>query len=301
MLISSRTPLRVSFFGGGTDYPEYYMGRRGAVVGMAIDKYIYISALHLQSCLEYNYRVAYSKLEHTDRLESIRHPVVREVLRHYCEDKSLDINVMSDLPANTGLGSSSSFTVGFIHLVCAFQRKNFTKLDLARDAVFIEREVLGENVGMQDQFHAAFGGINRFDFETNRTRISPLHMTGDCLEHLSNCLVLIYTNIKRHASDILGEQLKSTAEKKLDRELEHLLKLTDQAVSVLEGTEPDSVVRDLGSMLHEGWQVKRRLSSTMTNHRIDEIYSAALGHGAIGGKLCGAGGGGLLLMVVLPE
>lgn len=301
MLISSRTPLRVSFFGGGTDYPEYFSRRRGAVVGMAINKYIYISVVHLSSFLEYKYRVSYSKLEFADRPEDIQHPVIREALRHFEVDKALDINVMSDLPANTGLGSSSSFTVGFVYLIAALQSQNLTKHDLARKAIFIERELLKENVGVQDQFHAAFGGLNRFDFEDNRVRISPVQMTGDCLDHLLNSLTLLYTGIKRHASVMLEEQIRSTTEKKLDGDLAELLVLTDQAVSVLEGNDPETVAGDFAAMLHEGWQVKRRLSEHMTNDTIDEIYDAALRHGAMGGKLCGAGGGGFLLMVVPPE
>lgn len=301
MLISSRTPLRVSFFGGGTDFPEYFAGRRGAVVGMAINKYIYISVVHLTSFLEYKYRISYSKLEFADRPEDIQHPVIREALRHFGVEKALDINVMSDLPANTGLGSSSVFTVGFVNLIAALQSRNFTKLDLARQAIFIEREVLEEHVGFQDQLHAAFGGLNRFDFEDNRIRISPLKMSGDCLEHLLNSLVLLYTGIKRRASDVLEEQIQSTVEKKLDRDLAELLVLTDQVVSVLEGKDPETVVGDFAVMLHEGWQIKRRLAKSITNQTIDEIYGAALKHGAMGGKLCGAGGGGFLLMVVPPR
>ncbi|MEI7714276.1 MAG: kinase, partial [Rhodospirillales bacterium] len=193
MMIVARTPLRVSFFGGGTDYPEYFRRARGAVLGMAIDKYVYISALRLASILDYRYRVSYSRIETVTDAADIQHPVVRNVLAHYGVTEALDLSIMADLPAKSGLGSSSSFTVGFLNLIAALQKRQITKLDLARQAVFVERELLAENVGVQDQYHAAFGGLNRFDFEGARTRISPIQMSGDCLTALTGSLFLVYT------------------------------------------------------------------------------------------------------------
>jgi D-glycero-alpha-D-manno-heptose-7-phosphate kinase len=301
VLISSRTPLRVSFVGGGTDYPEYYLRHRGAVVGMAISKYVYISALRLDSFLEYKYRLSYSKLETADVPDAITHPVVREVLRHYAVGDGLDINVIADLPARSGLGSSSSFTVGLVHLIATLQQRRMTKLDLAREAVYVERDLLCENVGVQDQFHAAFGGINRFDFSDGRVRISPIQIRDECLRYLTDSLVLVYTGIRRLASETLEEQITATAEQKLDDELEHLLQLTDDTVSVLECDDPRRMVGDLGRMLHEGWMTKRQLSSRVSTPEIDSLYAAALEGGAQGGKLCGAGSGGFLLLAVLPE
>ena len=299
--MSSRTPLRISFFGGGTDYPEYFERHRGAVVGMAINKYIYISLLRSESFLDYKFRVSYSKLEKVHAVDEIEHPVVRNVLQMFSVDRPLDIGVQSDLPANSGLGSSSAFTVGFLNLINAILSIRQTKLDLARKAIHVEREVLKERVGVQDQLHAAFGGINRFDFEKNRIRVTPLFMTADCQELLSDSLVLVYTGLTRHASATVKEQLDATVERKLDRGLEHLLTLTDQAVSVLEGSEPESMIKELGAMLHEGWMVKKSFSSGVSNEYIDDLYETARANGAIGGKLSGAGGGGFLLMVVPPD
>lgn len=301
MMISSRTPLRVSFFGGGTDYPEYFERHRGAVVGMAIDKYIYISTLKLRDFLQYKYRVSYSKLETVQNIRDIQHPVVRVVLEHYGVDEALDISVLSDLPASSGLGSSSSFTVGLINLVNALKSVCMTKLELGNQAIFVERKLLGETVGVQDQLHAAFGGINRFDFVDGRTRISPVQMTSQGQAALLNSLVLIYTGINRFASETLDEQLQATAEQKLDSDLAHLLTLTNEAVSILESSNSNSMLQDLGALMHEGWETKRRLSSKISNPEIDHLYDLARQHGALGGKLCGAGSGGFLLMVVPPD
>lgn len=301
MLISSRTPLRVSFFGGGTDYPDYFARRPGAVVGMAINRYIYISALRLSDIIDYKYRVSYSRLERANEVSEIEHPVVRAVLAHYGIHESLDISILSDLPASSGLGSSSAFTVGLINLVAALRNKSMTRLDLSREAIHVEQALLKENVGIQDQLHAAFGGLNRFDFQDGRIRISPVQMSSVCLDRLLDSLILVYTGKTRFASQILTEQIQATREQKIDRELSHLLQLVTQAVDTLEGDDPDAMLKDFGAMMHEGWQTKRRLSSGVSSPEIDALYDAALSAGALGGKLCGAGGGGFLLMVVPPH
>jgi D-glycero-alpha-D-manno-heptose-7-phosphate kinase len=301
MMIVSRTPLRVSFFGGGTDYPDYFMRSPGAVLGMAIDKYVYVSALRLSSILEYRYRLSYSKIEMVSRGEDIQHPVVRSLIAHYKLDDPLDINIIADLPARSGLGSSSSFTVGFINLIHWFQQRRTTKLDLARAAVHVERDLLSENVGVQDQYHAAFGGLNRFDFDGSRVRLSPVQMSTPCLDALTASLCLLYTGLSRYASDTLNEQMARTREGRVERELSHLLALTAQGVEVLESADPERMLADLGAMMHDGWETKKRLSSKVSNPHIDALYDAARAAGALGGKLCGAGSGGFLLMVVPPE
>lgn len=301
MLITSRTPLRVSFFGGGTDYPEYFERHPGAVVGMAIDKYVYVSALRLANFLQYKYRVAYSRVEAENLIENIQHPVVRTLLQHYEIEEALDINIIADLPASSGLGSSSAFTVGLINLISSLRSAPLTKLDLGLKAIFVERELLKERVGVQDQLHSAYGGLNRFDFIEGRIRISPVQMTSDCQRQFMSSLVLLHTGITRYASENLKEQMDSTKERKVDRELGSLLELTSQAVRVLEGRDPDAMLRDFGAMMHEGWMIKRRLSSKVSTAAIDALYEQARGAGALGGKLCGAGGGGFLLMVVPPD
>jgi D-glycero-alpha-D-manno-heptose-7-phosphate kinase len=301
MLVTSRTPLRVSFFGGGTDYPEYFQRARGAVVGMAIDRYVYIAALRLSDTLDYRYRLSYSRVETVKAASDIQHPLVRTALAHFEINDPLDISIMADLPARSGLGSSSAFAVGFINLLAAIRRRQITKLDLARQAVFVERELLHENVGVQDQYHAAFGGLNRFDFEGERTRISPVQMTGECLAALTGSLFLMYTGVTRFASATLDEQMQKTRSGAVDRDLSHLLVLTGQAVDVLEGGDPERMLKDFGAMLHEGWETKKRLSSKVSSPAIDSLYDAAREAGALGGKLCGAGSGGFLLLLVPPE
>lgn len=300
MMLASRTPLRVSFFGGGTDYPEYFATRRGAVLGMAIDQYVYVSALRLSNILEYRYRVSYSRMEQVRNVVEVQHPVVREVIRHYDVQEPLDISIMADLPARSGLGSSSSFTVGFLNLVFALQGRRATKLDLATEAVRVERDLLGENVGVQDQYHAAFGGLNRFDFEPGRTRISPVPMSAAFTEALTGSLFLVYTGVTRFASTTLEEQMAKTRSGAADKDLSHLLALVDQAEGVLQGSDPDAMLAEFGAMLHEGWETKKRLSSRVSSPDIDALYDAAREAGAVGGKLCGAGSGGFLLMLVPP-
>ena len=301
MLITSRTPLRVSFFGGGTDYPEYFDRLPGAVVGMAINKYVYISALKLASFIDYRYRISYSRLEKAAKVSEIEHPVVRHVLDHYKIEDALDINIIADLPASSGLGSSSAFTVGLVNLVSALRAQPMTRLDLGLAAIHVERNLLKERVGVQDQLHAAFGGLNRFDFVDGRIRITPVQMRFECQRALMTSLVLVYTGVTRYASEVLREQVKATQERKVDGELSHLMSLTKQSVDILEGGDPERLVQDFGVMMHDGWMTKRKLASTVTSPQIDQLYAAAVQAGALGGKLCGAGGGGFLLMVVPPQ
>lgn len=301
MMVSSRTPLRVSFFGGGTDYPAYYERFPGSVIGMAIDRYVHISAVPLSDIIDYKYRLSYSRLETVSAVEDVEHPVVRAVLKHYGIECPLDISIQSSLPASSGLGSSSAFTVGLVNLIAALQNRSMTRLDLGQAAIFVEQELLKENVGVQDQLHAAFGGLNRFDFVDGRTRITPVQMTSVCLDHLLKSLVLVYTRKTRFASQVVAEQIAATKEQKIDRELSHLLALVSQSIDVLEGDDPERMLGEFGAMMHDGWMTKRGLSSGVSSPEIDALYDAALEAGAIGGKLCGAGGGGFLLMVVPPH
>jgi D-glycero-alpha-D-manno-heptose-7-phosphate kinase len=301
MAFMTRTPLRISLFGGGTDYPEYFHRHPGAVLGFAIDKYILISALKLRAYLEYNYRVSYSKLEFADRIEDIQHPVVRETLKMYGVLDRLDINVMSDLPAaGGGLGSSSAFTVGFTHLVSSMLGRPMSRMDLARTAMRIERDVLKENVGVQDQLHTAFGGVNRFDFEGDRFRISPVQLRGDTLSDINQSLVLIHSGVARRATATAASQVEATASKRLDSELMALYQLVQHGVELLE-SRSTSIVEELGRMLQEGWRIKRQLTKNITSDEIDRIYDTAMSLGAYGGKLCGAGGGGFIMMLMPPD
>jgi D-glycero-alpha-D-manno-heptose-7-phosphate kinase len=301
LLWTTRTPLRVSLFGGGTDYPEYFNRCPGAVVGFAIDKYIHISALRLTAFQDYNYRIAYSRLELVSLLDEIEHPVIRETLREYGITDRLDISVMSDLPASgSGLGSSSAFTVGFLNVIMSMLSRKVTKSDLAKTATYIEREVLRENVGIQDQLHTAYGGMNRFDFEGGRVRITPVQLSGDVLELLSSHMVLIHTGIARRATSTVAEQLEATKAKTIDNDLSHLYDLVGECVEVLERPKSD-LLRTLGEMLSESWRVKRGLSRSVSSLDIDDLFARIVMAGAYGAKLCGAGGGGFFFALVPPE
>ncbi len=301
MLWMTRTPLRVSLFGGGTDYPEYFERKPGAVVGFTIDKYIHIAALKLEGGQPYNVRLAYSMLEQVERAEDLKHPVVREVLKHFEISDRLDISIMSDLPATgSGLGSSSAFTVGLLKLVQSLREAPTTKIDLARTAIKVERELLQENVGVQDQLHATFGGINRFDFEGQSLRIAPVQMTGSLLKTLSDHMVLVHTGVARRATTAVAEQVERTKSKTLDKDLSDLYALVGECVELLEKGD-DTVLPELGRRLSESWYIKRGLTSKVSSDEIDRIFDQIIASGAYGAKLCGAGGGGYFMALVPPE
>jgi len=301
MLITCRTPLRISLLGGGTDYPEYLRRHRGAVIGFTIDKYIYISALSLASVVDYRYRLSYSRLEMVDDITEIEHPVIKAVLTNEDYRDPTDYSIQADLPASAGLGSSSAFTVGFLNLISALKSIPRTKLELARLARHTEHVLLNERVGVQDQLHAAFGGVNRFGFEGDQVRIEPIDISGTRLRELAGWLILVYTGFKRHASTVLEEQTANTVGRRVDDELAAMLDLVDAAQTLLARCDKQEVAPELARLLSESWELKKRLSRAVTNSAINALYKQCVALGALGGKLCGAGGGGFLLMVVPPE
>jgi D-glycero-alpha-D-manno-heptose-7-phosphate kinase len=301
MFYTSRTPLRVSLFGGGSDYPEWYLRRPGAVLGFTIDKYVYISALRLTAFVDYRYRLTYSRLETGTDISQIEHPVVRAVLTREDFSSPMDYSVQTDLPANAGLGGSSAFTVGFISLISSLKGLSHTKLELAERAIDIEQNMLRERVGIQDQFHAAFGGFNHFTFEGDRFGIHPVHVSGADLDRLASWLVLVYTGVKRHASHVLQAQIENTAERKVDHELEAMVELVGEARRLFETARGDDLPIELGRLLEESWNLKKRLSPDVSTPEIDRLYDRCRRAGALAGKLCGAGSGGFLLMVVPPD
>ncbi len=300
MITCVRAPLRISLFGGGTDYPGYFKRLPGAVLGFTINKYIYISALPLGAYVDYDYRIAYSRIETVRDVKNIEHPVVRAALQHYQYFTPTDYSFQADMPSHSGLGSSSTFTVAFVRLISELQGVPRSRLEIAKEAVYIEHELLKENVGVQDQFHAAFGGLNRFDFVGDMSTVTPVNISGNELRRLSRSLLLVFTGQKRHASAVLGEQIDNIVKKKNDTDLQELYKLVGVAGDMMEARKGESLVNELARMLHEAWQIKKRLSSNISNNAIDELYETCRSHGALGGKLCGAGAGGFLLMVV-PE
>lgn len=301
MKFISKTPLRVSFFGGGTDYPDYLAEYPGAVLGTTINKFVYIFALPMSGVAQKAFRLTYRITEEVDRPEDLQHPVVREVLKEFNWRKPINIATMSDLPGGTGLGSSSAFTVGFLHLLHRLMDRTISRYDLAREAIRVEFELLRENVGVQDQIHAAYGGLNLYSLTRDDFSITPIMMNRDVAEAINSSMLLVFTGSQRYASDVVDAQVKSIRQKKVLSQLDHLLTLSHQAAKLLKGNEPDRVLSDLGRMLDEGWKTKRSLSASISNEKVDEVYNAGKAIGALGGKLCGAGGGGFFFFLSPPE
>lgn len=296
-MIISRTPFRISFFGGGTDYPAWYREHGGAVLATSINKYCYISCRHLPPFFDYKSRILYSKIELVKSTAEIQHPAVRAALQFLKIEDGIEIHHDGDLPARTGLGSSSTFTVGLLHALYALRGQMASKMQLARDAIHLEHDLLHETVGAQDQVITAHGGLNRIDFAPDDTfSLSPLILKKDRLVSLQAHCMLIFTGFTRIASEIAAEQVKKTSERK--SELGQMYQMVDAATRMLTG---DGDLADFGRLLHENWLIKRQLSSRVTTAEIDAIYEAGRQAGALGGKILGAGGGGFLLLFARPE
>lgn len=297
MVITS-TPLRVSFFGGGTDYPVWYRQHGGSVLSTTIDKCCYITCRYLPPFFEYHSRVSYSKVENVVRNEEITHPSVRACLQFMGIDEGVEIHHVADLPARTGLGTSSAFTVGLLLALYALKNQMRDKHALAADAIHVEQELLQEAVGAQDQSSAAYGGFNRINFHTDGSIEAKRILTSPGrLAELGQNLALYFTGFSRIASEIAQEQLSVTPHKK--KELDAMLQLVDEAETIV--TNPSRSLDEFGRLLHESWKIKRTLTQKISNSNIDEIYEAGLSAGALGGKLLGAGGGGFMLFYVPPE
>lgn len=296
-MIISRTPFRISFFGGGTDYPAWFRENGGAVLATSIDKYCYITCRYLPPFFDYNSRILYSKVEMVKDNGDIEHAAVREVLRYLDIAAGVEIHHDGDLPARTGLGSSSSFAVGILHALYALKHKMPDKMALAREAIHIEREVLKENVGCQDQVIAALGGFQRVDFDRDDSfHVSPVTVGRERVQELHSHLLLYFTGFSRIASVIVQEQLARIKDTK--PQLKRMREMVDESVGMLTGKGDLS---DFGRLLDESWKLKRTLSSKVSNPLIDEMYEKAKSLGALGGKLLGAGGGGFLLLYAKPE
>ena len=297
-MIISRTPFRISFFGGGTDYPAWYKENGGAVLSAAINKYCYITCRYLPPFFDYKYRIRYYQREETNRIEDIKHPAVRECLIFSKLEKGVDIVHHADLPAQSGLGSSSTFTVGLLHALSALKHEMPTKRELAINAINIEQDKLKENVGSQDQTAAAFGGLNLIEFGgsqeiTVRQMILPPPRISEFEQHL----MLFFTGFSRTASDIAKEQIELISSKTSN--LNQMMLLVTEATALLQNKTDR--FEEFGRLLHEQWLVKKQMSSRITNTDINAIYQAGMNAGALGGKLLGAGGGGFILFFVKPE
>lgn len=297
-MIITRTPLRISFFGGGTDYPVWYREHGGAVLATTIDKCCYITCRWLPPFFEYHSRISYSKVENVNGNSTIEHPSVRGCLQFLGVADGVEIHHVADLPARTGLGTSSAFTVGLLLGLYALKNQMRDKQALAADAIHVEQEVLGEAVGAQDQVSAAYGGFNRINFHPDGTIETKRILTAPSrLAHLEQHLALYFTGFSRTASEIAKEQIRMTPHRK--KELEAMHQMVNEAEAII--ASPNRPLEEFGRMLHEGWQLKRTLTQNITNSSIDEIYEAGLSAGALGGKLLGAGGGGFMLFFVPPE
>lgn len=294
-MIISRTPFRISFFGGGTDFPAWYKENGGAVLSTTIDKYCYISCRLLPPFFEYKHKIIYSKCEQINEIDEIVHPAVREVFRFMNVNEGLQIHHDSDLPARSGLSSSSAFTVGLLHALYALKGKMVTKKSLALDAIHIEQEMIRENVGSQDQVAVTFGGLNKITFcGDHDIEVRPVTINQKRLHEFQEHLMLFFTGFSRTASQIEGEKIKQIFKNK--NELASIKKMVDKAIDILN----DGNIVDFGRLLHETWALKKSLCEKVSNSFVDHIYEIALKNGAIGGKILGAGGGGFILFFVRP-
>jgi len=294
-VIISRTPFRISLFGGGSDYPQWYRQHGGCVLGFAINKYCYISLRELPPFFEHRHRVVYSRVETVNEIGQIQHPAVRHVLQEMRIERGIEIHHDGDLPARSGLGSSSSFTVGLLNALHALDGRMTTKAALAREAIRIEQDVIRENVGSQDQVWAAYGGLNRIDFHHDDSfDVAPLVLSGARRTALVGHIMLFFTGFSRIASEIAGKKIAALNDKAAH--ITRMMGMVEEAAAIL-GRESDDLA-DLGHMLHEAWRLKRELADNISSPEIDAIYDAGMAAGALGGKLLGAGGGGFMVFFV---
>ncbi len=297
-LVISKTPVRISFFGGGSDYKEYFFRKKGAVLGTTIDQYTYVTVKKTSPFFPHKMRLAYSKIETINVLQEIEHPSIRECLRFYKIDEPLDVHICSDLPARTGLGSSSSFTVGFLHALAFLQGKIPSKELLAKEACFVEQKLIQEKVGSQDQYHASFGGFNLIEFSQDSISVFPLEIPPENKASFSENLMLFYTGTTRYAEKVIQEQIKKTKESKNDSLLEEMVSLVYEAKKILMSKKKPFLAEEIGALLDYSWSLKQKLSSQISNETINLYYEKAKKAGAFGGKLCGAGQSGFLLLLV---
>ena len=297
-MIITRTPFRISFFGGGTDYPPWYRNHGGAVFSTTIDKYCYISCRHLPPFFEHKHRIVYSHIENVREIEDIKHPAARAVLKWANVVDGLEIHHDGDLPARSGLGSSSAFTVGLAHAMYGLRGQMVSKSTLAKDAIHIEQNLIGENVGSQDQVSAAYGGFNRIDFYRDDSfDVTPVIIPVYRRKELRDHLMLCFTGFSRIADEIAKSQIDNFNNR--EKELKRMREMVDEAITIL--SDGRVSIDEFGKLLDLSWKYKRSLSDRVSTPEIDQIYEEAMRAGAIGGKILGAGGGGFMLLFAKPE
>jgi len=296
-MIISRTPYRVSFFGGGTDYPAWSREHGGAVLAAGIARYCYLTCRWLPPFFQHKTRVVYSIIEDVMKAEEIQHPAVRECLLELGVQDGIEIHHDGDLPKMTGLGTSSSFTVGLLHALHKLRGEDRTPMELATEAIHVERDRCGDRVGSQDQISAAFGGLNHIQFATDDSiSVDPVPLTKDRMNEFQDSLMLFFTGFSRYSSEVVAEQLENIPKK--GSELREMAAMVDQGLEIL---TQGSDLSDFGRLLHESWMLKRSLSARVSTPAIDDMYESARKAGAVGGKITGAGGGGFLMLYVEPE
>ncbi len=293
-MIITRTPVRISLGGGGTDLASYYSNYGGFLVSAVIDKYIFIT---VNKRFEDSIRISYSKTEIVDKLDDIQHPIVREVLKSLSLDKRLEITTIADIPANTGLGTSSSFTVGLLKALHTYKKETVTPKALAEEACRIEIDILKDPIGKQDQYMATFGGITTLTIDKNgNVTVNPLNISSDTIDELERHIILFYTGFKRKSSEVLLDQ-KEASERGEKRVIETLHKIKEIGGGIKAALECGNH-RRFGELLDIHWRTKRGLSDKVSNPEIDRWYEMARQNGALGGKIMGAGGGGFFMFYV---
>ncbi len=295
-MIITKTPFRMSFFGGGTDIPEFFNDHGGAVISTTFDKFCYVNVRHMPPFHPYLSELVHNRFERVNDTEEIEHPLIRECMRLH-DIHEIRLTYEGDLPARSGLGTSSTFAVGMLNAFCALKGKMMSHRALAEEAIHVERSILKEHGGWQDQIAAAYGGLNRIDFRNNDFTVHPIIISPKRKHELDENLILFYTGVQRFSSDIQADTFAKPVDKIL--QLKEMLALVDEAEAVL--TSSNISLDEFGKLLDTTWKLKRRTGAKVTNGSIDELYDIAIKSGAIGGKLLGAGGGGFLLFYCEKE
>jgi D-glycero-alpha-D-manno-heptose-7-phosphate kinase len=297
-MIISMTPYRISLFGGGTDYPAWYRENGGAVLSTSINKYCYITCRYLPPFFHYKHRFVYSDIENVVNTSEIKHPAIKGVLESMKWEKGLEIHHDGDLPARSGLGSSSSFTVGLLNALTALRGEQLSNKNLAGKAINIEQNIIKEAVGSQDQIASAYGGFNKIKFERDSSfDVQPIILTTEKKKYLESHFMLFFTGISRYATEVAKSKIENIGNR--NKELTRIGQTVEEALKLIYSSR--SFASELGQLMHEAWMCKRSLANKVSNKTIDEIYEAAIEAGAYGGKLMGAGDGGFMVFLVKPD
>jgi D-glycero-alpha-D-manno-heptose-7-phosphate kinase len=292
-MIITRTPFRISLAGGGTDFKNFFSKEDGKVISFTIDKYIYVMVKRQIGIVDYKYKISWSQIEYCNKIDDIKHPIVRETLKYFKIDYPIEISTYADVPSQTGLGSSSAFAVGLVNAIYSLQNKQVTKYQIAKVASEIEIDILKRPMGKQDHYACCYGNVNTLTFKKHEVEISPVFYSKNFLECINNNFFLIYTKIRRDSSKVLKKQVDVNL-----MQTQILLKMKDQVNEILDVINKDKNFFKIGSILDQGWKLKKKISSKITSSKIENYYKKLKTNGAIGGKLLGAGGGGFLLIQV---